>query len=73
MINVIGDLMSCALGYNIARFFVVHGYPFIPLVLYFINEFGLAWTIRDNLWLIITQLIHPIQWYAPYLPTWYPV
>ena len=59
-INVIGDLVSCTLGYNLAKFFTLNGYPKIPLMIYFLSEFTLAMTIRDNLMLIMSQLVYPI-------------
>ncbi len=61
-INVVGDLISCALGYNVARYLAVQGYPWLPVLIYIILEFSLATTIRDNLFLIITQLLRPINW-----------
>ena len=54
--------MSCTLGYNVAKFFTLNGYPKVPLILYVLSEFILAMTIRDNLMLIIWQLIYPSDW-----------
>ena len=61
-INVIGDLISCTLGYSVAKYFTLSGFPKIPLVIYFLTEFILSQTIRDNLMLIVVQLFYPIDW-----------
>ena len=61
-INVIGDLISCTFGYNVAKYFTLSGLPKIPLVIYFLTEFILSQTIRDNLMLIIIQLVYPFDW-----------
>ena len=54
--------MSTALGYNTARYLTLQGYPNLPLIIYFINEFTLAMTIRDNLSLIFLQVFYPSKW-----------
>ena len=58
--NVIGDLLSCAMGYNFARFFgTVLDFKVFPLVVYLIIESSLLVAIRDNMGLIILQLFKP--------------
>ena len=64
-INVIGDLVSCALGYNTARYFnVVYGSSILPLIIFFGMEVYLAMTIRDNMGLMTMQLLFPLGWYV---------
>ena len=58
-----GDLLAAAAGYNLSRFFnVVLEWPKLPLGIFFITEFASAVTIRDNMALIITQLVYPLKW-----------
>ena len=45
-----------------AKYFTLSGLPKIPLVIYFLTEFILSQTIRDNLMLIIIQLVYPFDW-----------
>ena len=59
-INVIGDLASCALGYNTARYLnVVHDSKILPLAIFLIIEFFLAVFIRDNMVLMMIQILYP--------------
>ena len=58
-INVFGDMVSCALGYNFAKFLSRRGFPHLPLVVFFLNELGLGLDIRDNFLLIVNQLLFP--------------
>ena len=63
MINVFGDLLACALGYNMARYFnVVLDMSLFPLLFFFLMEAGSAMTIRDNMALITAQLVYPADW-----------
>ena len=50
-INVTGDLISCALGYNTARWMSLHGFPGLPLIVWAVSEFTLAMTIRHRLYI----------------------
>ena len=58
-INVIGDLVSCSLGYNLAKYLSSAGYDYTPLGIFLFNELFLALVIRDNLFLIMLQLASP--------------
>ena len=60
-INVAGDLISCALGYNTARYFALQGLPQVPILIYFFSEFTLANTIRDNMALMFIQIVIPSE------------
>ena len=62
-VNVFGDLLSAAIGYNFARFSnVVLEWPELPLTVFFFSEFVSAISIRDNMALIISQFIYPLEW-----------
>merc|ERR1712020_38803 len=71
-INVVGDLLSCSLGYNFARYSSVSGYPNFPLAIFFFTELLLTIIIRDNMFLMILQLIAPVdrikEWQAEIIP-----
>ena len=58
-VNVFGDMVSCALGYNFAKFLSRRGSFHLPLIVFFLNELGLGLDIRDNFVLIIMQLLFP--------------
>ena len=61
--NVIGDLVSCALGYNTARYInVIHGSAIVPLMIFFLTEVLLSIFIRDNMGLIMIQIFTPMTW-----------
>ena len=54
-------MVSCALGYNFAKFLSRRGFPHLPLVVFFLNELGLGLDIRDNFLLIVNQLLFPSE------------
>ena len=58
-INVLGDLISCAVGFTFADRITRLGpqYQAVPLAVFGMLELGLAAEIRDNMILIITQLV----------------
>ena len=59
-INVIGDLVSCALGYNTARYLSVElGSPLLPAMIFLLIETILAIFIRDNMALMAVQIFVP--------------
>ena len=59
-INVMGDLVSCAVGYNTARYISIElGSPIIPLIIFLLIEFILAIFIRDNMALMAVQIFVP--------------
>ena len=59
-INVIGDLVSCALGYNTARYLSVElGSPLLPAIIFLLIESILAIFIRDNMALMAVQIFVP--------------
>ena len=62
MINVLGDLISCSVGYNFARYLSLSGYSTIPLIVYVLSEFLMALIIRDNFFLMGLQLMYPLDW-----------
>lgn len=57
IINSIGDLLSCALGFLIAQRFGVKW----ALVIFVLFELLILWTSRDNLTLNVIMLIYPID------------
>ena len=70
VLNVFGDLFSCSLGYNLASYLdqslsagqsFAHEVTLAPLFLFLLIETVLALTIRDNLFLILLQLVWPVQ------------
>lgn len=65
-INVVGDLLSCSLGYNFAKAVATKtsvGFYYFPLFLFGLLELALAFAIRDNMTLIVLQLLLPNQRY----------
>ena len=59
-INVIGDLVSCALGYNTARYLSVElGSTLLPAIIFLLIESILAIFIRDNMALMAVQIFVP--------------
>ena len=59
-INVIGDLISCALGYNTARYLSIElGSTILPSIIFLLIEFILAIVIRDNMALMAVQIFIP--------------
>ena len=58
-INVVGDIISCSLGYSLSYIFSRHlGGSIIPALLYLIiSELYLAVTIRDNIIIIGVQIL----------------
>ena len=59
-INVMGDLVSCALGYNTARYLSIElGSTILPSIIFLLIEFILAIAIRDNMALMAVQIFIP--------------
>ena len=59
-INVMGDLVSCALGYNTARYLSIElGSTILPSIIFLLIEFILAIVIRDNMTLMAVQIFIP--------------
>jgi hypothetical protein len=58
VINVVGDIITMTVGYLIAA--LIPGWA--SVVLFFLIEAALAYTIRDNLILNVISLTYPIEW-----------
>lgn len=57
ILNAVGDVLSCALGYLLARWLGL----WKTLALFVATELLLLWLIRDNLTLNVIMLIHPVE------------
>ena len=58
-INVVGDILSCSLGYSLSYVLSRHlGGSLLPAILYLVlSELYLALTIRDNILIIAVQIV----------------
>jgi hypothetical protein len=57
IVNSLGDLLACALGYGMAGFLPIVA----SLLLYLGIELTMLWTIRDSLTLNVIMLVAPIE------------
>ena len=71
-INVVGDILSCGVGYMLAHVGHEIGGPWFPFAWLVASEIVLAATIRDNMLLMGLQLIAPVpiiaEWQAQVIP-----
>ena len=58
MVNVLGDLLSCVIGFAIAGRIGGRG----SLALFVAIEAGLLMLIRDSLLMNVLQLFYPVEW-----------
>jgi len=76
-INVVGDILSCGVGYMLAHVGHQIGGPWFPFAWLVASEIALAASIRDNMLLMGLQLIAPIpiiaEWQAEVIPLEYRV
>lgn len=57
VVNVVGDVLACTLGFAVARRLGWRG----SLALFFAVEIGLLFWIRDNLTLNVVMLFFPVE------------
>ncbi len=57
VLNSLGDLASCALGFFCAATLPLWG----SVASYLVIELGMLWLIRDSLFLNILMLVHPLE------------
>eukprot|EP00092_Neocalanus_flemingeri_P021326 GFUD01023114.1.p1 GENE.GFUD01023114.1~~GFUD01023114.1.p1 ORF type:complete len:170 (-),score=34.74 GFUD01023114.1:11-520(-) len=70
--NILGDLLSCSAGYIIGTAFYTCGVPWASLVWIAVSEVGCAMYMRDNLVIVMINLVVRLEplvaWQAGGLP-----
>ena len=61
-LNVIGDLVSCIIGYNFAKYLNMHDVSNVPKIIFDIMELSIGFTIRDIVLQFVYPQLYPSKW-----------